>query len=249
MWGRQVNSSTTAKTAQNQGRLSDLEGDIRTVYRELIRALEQKIQIADQPNEKLRAKRELKEYWDLIWSYAEEYIPLCKEMKHEIPQDIYEYISSAKLKIARKPDQLQLIAGQMERAYVITTKDYMDRLVDEWARQVSSFLPISLYHNPCAMQVYEEENELWSDKYIVWHPAYDAVWTQQSTILFADVGCGKSACRLSAKSHFQSNGIFVIEYSGWKDLVGAVSQSYARSAHLGLANLVDLASDLGCASV
>lgn len=238
MWGRQVNSSTTAKTAQNQGRLSDLEDYIRSVYRQLITAHEQTLMTTSRPEEKLEAERRLQENWEKIYNYAKEYIPLCKKMKHEIPQDINEYIWAAEQRF-----------GQIEQTHIVISTDYATRLVEEWIKRVSFSLPVPLEHNPCASQVYEKEDDLLGDKYIVWHPAYDAVWTQQSTILFADVGCGKSACRLSAKHHFQANDIFVIEYSGWEDFVWAVSQSYAQSAHLGLANLVDLASDLRCTSV
>jgi|GEM_PF-6619295 len=221
-----------------QGRIHDLEEEIRTVYRELIRQYEQKIQTSNCPEEELEAKRKLKKSWELLYGYAKEYILLCEALNHQKPSDIDGYIFSAEQK-----------CGPIEPKYILVSTDDATRLVETWIGQVSQSWSQPLEHNPCAVQVYEQEDELWGDRYIVDHPVYENVFSRRSTILFADTGCGKSACRLLARKSFLDENWLVIEYLSWEDFVLAVSLSYVQFSRQGMVNLTGLASDLGFAGV
>ena len=75
-------------------RKDDLELHAKESYR-LVREYEEILQYSDNPKEKLRAKREAANQWELISGYLKEYVSLCFELRLTIPPDIGEIIVAA----------------------------------------------------------------------------------------------------------------------------------------------------------
>ena len=68
---------------------SDLEQQIRESYL-LIREHEGIIQTSDRPEEKLHSRRKIDEQKKLIKEFLAQYIPVCKQLGVDIPQDVKE---------------------------------------------------------------------------------------------------------------------------------------------------------------
>jgi hypothetical protein len=70
-------------------RKEDLEGHIRDSYN-LILEYEEILRTSDRPKEKARARRNIKEQWELVEGYLDEYLLLCQRMGSPIASDIYD---------------------------------------------------------------------------------------------------------------------------------------------------------------
>jgi hypothetical protein len=76
-------------------RKDDLEENIRESY-QLVREYETLRQDTDDPKEKRRVERAMKEQWELIKGYLSEYAPLCENLGLSIAQDIAEIAITAR---------------------------------------------------------------------------------------------------------------------------------------------------------
>lgn len=108
------------------GRKDDLEKDIRQSY-DLIRQHEETLKLSDNPKEKARCRRAIKEQRGLIRDYLEEYLPRYNQSASDIPQDITEIMEGL-------PECKRLV-GKVQLGHPILFKnrgDEIDRILSSF---------------------------------------------------------------------------------------------------------------------
>lgn len=114
--------------------IDDLENRIRASYR-LVHEYEKKRQVTDKPKEKLRCEREVKEQWQIIQGYLDEYLDLCRALQYSIPEDIRQIA-------ARFP---KFLAEDLQQAYA-TLRQVVPESVEALDQLIQTLLELGHFH-------------------------------------------------------------------------------------------------------